>query len=116
MADTLLHPHPLRADQAIGIGRKAGELFRHRVEPFVVPEVDDRAVGERVLGNLGVVRQALGRRVGGARRVEFAVDLGVAVMRRVQRRRRLAADKIVDVAVRVGTPAPANQVRFELAL
>ena len=57
-----------------------------------------------MLGNLGVMWQALGRVGGLARLVQLAVDLGVAVMLGIECRRRLAVDEIVDVAVRVVRP------------
>ena len=69
-----------------------------------------------MLGDLGVVREPLGRRLDRAGRIQLAIDLGVAIMRRVECRRRLAADEIVDVAVRVGPPAPADQIGLELAI
>ena len=88
----LLHPEPLRADQAVRVRGEAGQFLAHRVEPFAVIEVDDRAVGQGVLGDFGIMRQALGRRLDRARRIQLAVDLGVAVMRRIQCGRCLAAN------------------------
>src|SRR4051794_29786433 len=86
----LLNSDPLWADQAVGIGGKAGELCAHCVEPFRVPEIDQRPVGEHTLGHLGVTRQPLGRSLDRARRVELSVDIFVAITWCVERRRRLA--------------------------
>src|ERR1041384_829319 len=93
---TSLQLDPLRADQAVGIGREPGKLRAHAVEIFVVPQIDQRPVGQNALGDFRIMRHSLGGIGGLARRIELAVEIGVAVMPGVEGRRRLAGDEIVD--------------------
>src|SRR5438552_7342082 len=111
-----LHLDPLRADEAVGVRGEPRQFRGHPVKIFVMPQIGERPVGEQAFGKLGIMRQALGRVRGLARRVELAVDIRVTVMPGVDRRRRLAGDEIVDVAIRVGAAAPADQVGLEIAL
>src|SRR5579863_7502445 len=91
-----LQRDPLWPDQPVGIGRKAGELRAHRVEPFLVPEIDDRSVGKDDRRELAVGRHAVGLSARGAPSVKLRVGVGVAIMTGVQRRRRLAGNEVVD--------------------
>src|SRR6516225_6165020 len=101
-----LHPDPLRADQPVRIRGEAGELRTHSVQIFVMPQINQRPVGQHILSYRRVMRHSLGGVGGLPRSPELAVDLGVAVVSGVQRGRRFAGDEIVDVAVRVSAAAP----------
>src|SRR5579885_897212 len=47
-----------QADEAVGVGNEALELRREAVEPFEVPEIDDRLLVDEELRHLGVDRLA----------------------------------------------------------
>src|SRR5579885_2826707 len=47
-----------QADEAVGVGNEALELRREAVEPFEVPEIDDRLLVDEELRQLGVDRLA----------------------------------------------------------
>ena len=47
---------------------------------------------------------------------ELAVDILVAVMRRVERGWGFAGNKIINIAVGVGAPAPSDQIGLKITL
>src|SRR3954466_1206320 len=93
----LVDAQPLRPDQPVGVGDEPGELFARRIQQFRMPQIDDRSVGKHLLGNFCVMGEALRPIAGRARGLQVAINLLVAIMRRVQRWRRVAGDKIIDI-------------------
>src|SRR5215469_4820345 len=55
-----LHPDPLRADQAVGIEGEPSELRACSVQIFTMPQINQRPVGEHMLGYFLVMRGPLG--------------------------------------------------------
>ena len=81
-----LDPQSLRPDQPVGVGTEPGHLSAHRIEPFRMPQIDDRPVGEHPLRDLRIMREALRPIAGRPRSRQLAIDLGVAVARRYSAR------------------------------
>src|SRR5215469_10811815 len=114
--DSSFQAHTLRPDQPVRQRGKATQLGAERPQPFLMIEIDDGAVCERLLGNFVIVGKPVGSSLDDARGVELGVDILVAIAADVERRRRLAGNKIVDIAVGVEPSAPADQIGLEIAL
>src|SRR6516165_4326141 len=110
-----LELQPLRADQTVWQRGEAGQLVAERPQPFLMIEIHDRQVLERLLGDIAVIGETLVRCRDAARRVELAVDVRVAVAARIETGRRLARHEIIDVSIGVGAPAPTNRIGLEVA-
>src|SRR5215213_7379254 len=107
-----LDAQSLRPNQPVGIGTEPAQLLAHCIQPFGMPQIDNRPVGKHALRGLRIMREALHRIVDLPRRRQLAIDFGVAVAGGVQRGRGLASNKVVYVSVGIGATAPADQIRF----
>src|SRR5262245_17512592 len=105
---------PPQADDAVRVGREAGDLRVVAGENPAVPEVDARHVAQEKLGGRVVELLALGRVGHLARLGQEGVHLSVAVVAVVLG----ALARVVgeDVAVGVRPPAPEGEVRLEVTL
>src|SRR5580658_11317477 len=103
----------LRTDKAVGERMEAGETLRVGVDPAAMVEVDQRAVLQHLRRHDGVVLEALRHIVGGARRGDRAVDLGIAIARIVDRA--FAGHEVEKVAVGIDAAAPGEEEGVELA-
>jgi len=89
MPTASLEPQSLRPDQTIGVGGEP-RLSGVRIQQFGVIEIDQRPVLQGTLSDPTVMRQAIRPRFDLPRGVELAVDILVAVTRRIKCRWRSA--------------------------
>src|SRR3954454_22429506 len=104
-------PRLLEAQETVAVELQALHLAARAREQLVVPDVEQRRVGGQELLDLRVDLLALVLVESGARLVEQLVHLRAGVPAVVERA--LRVDELVDVAVRVHAPAPADQARVE---
>src|SRR5205814_10516435 len=109
---TSIHSLALHSYQPVGYRAQAGELRRVRPQPVAVKQVHDRPVRRELGRDLLVEFGALRRIERGTRLADQLVDLLLAISRSIERR--LAGVEDVQVAVRVGAPAPGQRVGLEL--
>src|SRR5713101_9235202 len=91
--------HAAQADQPVGVRHETVELAGEAVEPFGVPEIEDRLLVAEDLGDPIVGLFALRLVRGEAARLEELVELGIAIMPVIARR--LAGEEGLDVRVGV---------------
>jgi len=84
------------------------------VEPLRVIEIDYRQILENVLGGNPVMGKAVRSGVEPARGIEFAIDLGVAIMPVVKWR--VASDEVIDVVVGIVAACSSEHKSLEIAL
>src|SRR5579883_3105182 len=104
----------LRPDEAVGKRREAREPRREAIDPLTVIEVEHRPVFQYLLGDLGVVLQALGRIGDLARGIDLAIRRRIAIMAIVERA--LAGEEIIEIGIGIDAAAPTEEIGAELAL
>src|SRR5712664_1718981 len=110
---TSIHSQALHAHQAVGHRTQAGKLRGMRPQPIAVVQIHDRPLFRHFGCDLLEQPGALRRIERGARAVDEIVQLGLADAGVVQRL--LAREVDMQVAVRIGAPAPGEHVGLELA-
>src|SRR6516162_11748119 len=75
-------------------------------------KINYREIEQEVLRGDAVMKHAVHPGLDPARSVQLAIDLGAAIMTVVERR--VAGDEVIDIAIRVDAPSPAQQKGLEI--
>ena len=102
------------AQQSVRDFLHAGEFGRIRPEPVTMKEIDNRAFLVQYGRNFFIALESIGGIQAGARLVEQRIRLGLAIPGVIQGL--LAGSETIDIAVRISTPAPGENVGFKVTL